>query len=477
MSTAKPPSLKILVVEDDRAHGDVLAEVLEGEGHSVTVAASAAEAQASLKAGGPDLVVTDLKLPDADGLEIVQRCRELRGEHAVPQCIVVTGYGTVDGAVAALHEGALHYLQKPLDVGMLRETTRRAAERIALEVENRNLQVSLDKRFSFPGILGQTQSMQRIFDVMNQIMDTDATVLIRGESGTGKELVAQALHRSGPRRSEPFIPLNCAALAEGVLESELFGHERGAFTGAMNERKGRFEAAHGGTLFLDEIGDMPLSTQAHLLRALESGEIVRVGANEPMRVDVRVIAATHRDLDEMVREGRFREDLSFRLRVVQLELPPLRERLADLPHLVEHFLTEAAERHNRPARSVSPEALDVLLRYPWPGNVRELKNAVESMVLLSRDPVIPADAVPPYVRPASDHPGILHTLSGLNLREVERALISNTIRDLGGNRERASQMLGISIRTLYRKIKAYGPSEHEAPLAESGDPVETAGSD
>ena len=477
MSTTKLPSLKILVVEDDRAHGDVLAEVLSSEGHSVTVTGSAAEAQASLKAGGTDLVVTDLKLPDADGLDIVRHCRELRGGQAVPQCIVVTGYGTVDGAVRAMHEGALHYLQKPLDVGMLRETTRRAAERIALEVENRNLQVSLDKRFSFPGILGQTQSMQRIFDVMNQIMDTDATVLIRGESGTGKELVAQALHRSGPRRGEPFIPLNCAALAEGVLESELFGHERGAFTGAMNERKGRFEAAHGGTLFLDEIGDMPLSTQAHLLRALESGEIVRVGANEPMKVDVRVIAATHRDLDEMAREGRFREDLSFRLRVVQLELPPLRERLADLPHLVEHFLKEAAERHGRPAKSVSPEALDVLLRYPWPGNVRELKNAVESMVLLSREPVIGADAVPPYVRPASDHPGILHTLSGLNLREVERALISNTIRDLGGNRERASQMLGISIRTLYRKIKAYGLSQHEYPLAESGDPVETAGSD
>ncbi len=477
MSAARPPSLKILVVEDDRAHGAVLAEVLEAQGHSVSVAASAAEALARLKAGGTDLVVTDLKLPDADGLDIVRRCRELRARHAVPHCIVVTGYGTVDGAVTAMHEGALHYLQKPLDVGMLRETARRAAERIALEVENRHLQVSLDKRFSFPGILGQTQSMQRIFDVMNQIMDTDATVLIRGESGTGKELVAQALHRSGPRRGEAFIPLNCAALSEGVLESELFGHERGAFTGALNERKGRFEAAHGGTLFLDEIGDMPLSTQAHLLRALESGEIVRVGANEPLQVDVRVIAATHRDLDEMVREGRFREDLSFRLRVVQLELPPLRERLADLPHLVEHFLVEAAERHGRPARSVSPEALDVLLRYPWPGNVRELKNAVESMVLLSRDPVIGADAVPPYVRPASDHPGILQTLSGLNLREVERAMISNTIRDLGGNRERASQMLGISIRTLYRKIKAYGLSQHEYPLAESDDPVETTGSD
>jgi two-component system response regulator HydG len=305
--------------------------------------------------------------------------------------------------------------------------------------------------------------------VMNQILDTDATVLVRGESGTGKELVARALHHAGPRRKGPFIPLNCAALAEGVLESELFGHEQGAFTGATALRKGRFEAADGGTLFLDEIGDMPLATQAHLLRALESGEIVRVGANDPIKVDVRVIAATHRDLDAMVRERRFREDLSFRLRVVQLELPPLRERLADLPHLAEHFLGEAAARHGRPAREFAPEALDLLMSYRWPGNVRELKNAIESMVLLSRGPVIAPDAVPPYVRPTGgDAPDILKSLSGLPADDVEKALITNTLRDVGGNRERASQLLGISTRTLYRKIKAYGLSrrEHRAEAAE-----------
>jgi two-component system response regulator HydG len=452
------PELSILVVEDDAAHGEVIAEVLDAEGHAVSLAKSGAEAGKVLDRPGIDLVVTDLRLQDMDGLAIVRRCQEMRGEGAVPQCLAVTGFGSVEGAVQAMQAGALHYLQKPLDVAMLRETVRSAARRIALERQNRELHATIDKSFSFPGILGETRAMQRVFDVMNQILDTDATVLIRGESGTGKELVAQALHRAGPRRAGPFIPLNCAALAEGVLESELFGHERGAFTGALARRKGRFEAAHRGTLFLDEIGDMPLSTQAHLLRALESREIVRVGSNEPVHVDVRVIAATHQDLDAQVKAGAFREDLSFRLRVVQIDLPPLRERLADLPRLAEHFLEEAAARHGKPARSIAPETLDLLMSYRWPGNVRELKNAVESMVVMSRDPVLAPDMVPAYVRPAGEGPDVLKSLSGLVLGEVERALITNTLRDVGGNRERASQMLGISSRTLYRKIKEYGLS-------------------
>ncbi len=451
--------LSILIVEDDTHHAEVIRDVLEAEGHQLTIASSGSAGLEKLESLRPDLVVTDLRLQDMDGLDIVSRCTELRGDHGTPQALVVTGYGTVDGAVAAMREGALHYLQKPLDVGILRETVRQAAKRIALVVENRALQATINKAFSFPGILGQTRSMQQVFDVMNQIMDTDATVLIQGESGTGKELVAQALHRAGPRRTAPFVPLNCASLAQGVLESELFGHERGAFTGATGERKGRFEAAHKGTLFLDEIGDMPLATQAHLLRALESGEVTRVGANVPTQVDVRVIAATHRDLETMVAEGTFREDLCFRLRVVQIQLPPLRERLADLPHLADHFLREAAKRHGRPARSFAPEALEILMSYRWPGNVRELKNAVESMVLLSRGSVIAPDAVPPYVRPAGgETPDILKTLSGIALEDVERALVTNTLRDVGGNRERASQMLGISTRTLYRKIQEFGLS-------------------
>ena len=456
--------LQILVVEDDEGHAEVIQDVLEQEGHTVRVAHSAREGLAALDEARVDLVVTDLRLQDESGLELVTRCETLRGDRATPQVIVVTGYGTVEGAVSAMQQGALHYLQKPLDVGILRETVRSARERIDLERANRDLRKLVDKSFSFPGILGQTQAMQRVFDVMNQIVDTDATVLVRGESGTGKELVARALHGSGPRRNKPFVALNCAALAEGVLESELFGHEQGAFTGAMGTRVGRFEAAHGGTLFLDEIGDMPLGTQAHLLRALEQGEVTRVGANDPIEVDVRVIAATHRDLDAMVADGTFREDLNFRLRVVELELPPLRDRLADLPRLAEHFLGEAAKRHGKPARELSAEALEILMTYRWPGNVRELKNAVEAMVLMSRDPVIQADAVPPYVRPDSDGTAdVLRSLSGLPLAEVERALVTNTLRDVGGNRERASQMLKISTRTLYRKITEYGLSRRRRP--------------
>src|SRR5262245_42476253 len=245
--------LHILLVEDDRGHAEVIREVLEAAGHTVTPASSGEEGLRALERPGIDLVVTDLRLQGRDGLEVVARCRDLRGERETPQCVVVTGYGTVEGAVQAMQAGALHFLQKPLDVGILRETVRSAAERIALERRNRELQSAVDKAFAFPGILGETQAMERVLDVMNQIVDTDASVLILGESGTGKEMVAQALHRAGPRRRGPFVPLNCAALAEGVLESELFGHERGAFTGATARRKGRFEAADGGTLFLDEV--------------------------------------------------------------------------------------------------------------------------------------------------------------------------------------------------------------------------------
>jgi two-component system response regulator HydG len=470
MAPPTDPSISVLVVEDDLAHAQVLSEVLGRAGHRVTLAATGAEGLARLEEGGADLVVTDLRLQDLDGMEIVQRCRALRGDRETPQCLVITGDGSVEGAVRALQAGALTYLQKPVDVGILRQTVLGASERIALERTNRELRSALDKSFAFPGILGQTPAMQRVLDVMNQVLDTDATVLILGESGTGKELVAQALHRAGPRRHRPFVPLNCAALAEGVLESELFGHERGAFTGAVARRKGRFEAADGGTLFLDEVGDMPVSSQAKLLRALESGEIVRVGSNDPVRVNVRLVAATNKDLRAAVAEGRFREDLYFRLRVVTIDLPPLRERLADVPLLALHFLRQSAERHGRPGRSFSREALDLLLRYRWPGNVRELRNVVEAMVLLSRDTVLGPDTVPVYARDASQGPDPLKSLSGLKLDEVERVLVTNTLRDVGGNRERAASLLGISERTLYRKIREYGLSAHapDLPVGEPG---------
>jgi two-component system, NtrC family, response regulator HydG len=463
MASAAPSPLSVLVVEDDAAHGRIVAEVLEREGHEVTVAASGAEGLDRLEKPGIELVVTDLRLQDRDGMELVERCRSLRGERETPQCLVVTGFGTVEGAVKAMQAGALSYLQKPVDLGVLRETVRQAADRIALERSNRALRTALDKTFAFPGIIGETPEMQRLLDVMNQVVDTNATVLILGESGTGKELVAQALHRQGPRRNRPFVPLNCAALAEGVLESELFGHERGAFTGAVARRKGRFEAADGGTLFLDEVGDMPLSTQAKLLRTLESGEVVRVGSNDPIHADVRLVAATNCDLKGAVASGAFREDLYFRLRVVTIELPPLRERRADLPALTLHFVRTAAERHGRSAKAVSKEALDLLTAYRWPGNVRELRNVVEAMVLMSREPVLPASAVPAYVREPDERVDPLKSLSGLKLNDVEKILVVNTLKDVGGNRERAARLLGVSTRTLYRKIQEYGLSVTGTP--------------
>ena len=461
-------ALTILVIEDDAAHGKAVAEGLSRSGHRVSVATSGTEGLRRVATDDPDLVVTDLRLQDLDGMQVVAKCRELRGDRATPQCIVVTGFGTVEGAVQAMAAGALNFLQKPVDLPVLRQTVMAVAERIALERTNRELRSTLDKTFAFPGIVGQTPAMARVLDVLRQVGDTDATVLVLGESGTGKELVAQALHREGPRRNRPFVPLNCAALAEGVLESELFGHEAGAFTGAMARRKGRFEAAHGGTLFLDEVGDMPLSSQAKLLRALESGEVVRVGSNDPIRVNVRLIAATNRNLDKLVREGKFREDLYFRLRVVTVELPPLRERLSDLPVLAMHFLGLAATRHNRPARTLSREALDLLSRYGWPGNVRELRNVVEAMVLMSRDPVLGPETVPVYAREGGTRPDPLKSLSGLKLDEIERILVTNTLRDVGGNREQAATLLGISERTLYRKIRAYGLGESPGPSAGSG---------
>ncbi len=464
MSVKEPIALTVLVVEDDLSHGKIVAEVLERSGHRVRLAGSGAEGLRLLASEEPDLVVTDLRLQDLDGMTLVARCAELRGERETPQCVVVTGFGTVEGAVKAMRAGALTYLQKPVDLGILRQSVVAAGERIALERANRELRKTLDKTFSFPGIIGESPAMQRILDVMNQVADTDATVLILGESGTGKELVAQALHRSGPRRNKPFAPLNCAALAEGVLESELFGHERGAFTGAVTRRKGRFEAADGGTVFLDELGDMPLPTQAKLLRTLESGEIVRVGSNDPIRVNVRLVAATNKDLKQAVEARRFREDLYFRLRVVTVEMPPLRERLADLPALSAHFLAMSAERHGRPARSISREALDLLMAYRWPGNVRELKNVIEAMVLMGRDPVLGPETVPVYAREPSERADPLKTLSGVRMDEIERILVTNTLRDVKGNRERAAKLLGISTRTLYRKIHEYGlgaPGEQE----------------
>ncbi|HEU4338985.1 MAG TPA: sigma-54 dependent transcriptional regulator, partial [Planctomycetota bacterium] len=343
---------------------------------------------------------------------------------------------------------------------------KKAVEKQRLVRDNLELRRTIDKRFGFQGIIGATARMKRVFDILQQVSPSSATVLILGESGTGKELVARAIHQNSPRRGHHFVPLNCAALSESVLESELFGHVKGAFTGATYDRKGRFEYAHEGTLFLDEIGDLPPSVQVKLLRVLEYGEVFRVGANEPVKVDVRLLCATNKNLEALIREGKFRDDLYFRLKVVTVDLPPLRERLDDLPLLVDAFVKELSESHRKSISRITPEALRLFYQYPWPGNVRELRNAIESMIVLSKDDVLDVDDIPDFITakrgpmpagPASTDDGEGDGASqGVHLETAEKELIRQALALSLGNREKAAQLLGIGERTLYRKIKRFG---------------------
>jgi two-component system response regulator HydG len=447
---------KVLVADDDAAHAEATAESLERAGFAVRVAKSGTDGVKAVESEPYDIVVTDLVMRDLNGLELLRRAKSRWPDIEV---IVMTGYPSYETAVEALDEGAYDYLDKPVNLQILRAKLRKMVEKQRLVRDNVELRRQIDKRYGFHGILGNTARMRKVFDVLQQVSPSHATVLILGESGTGKELVARAIHQNSPRRGHHFVPLNCAALSESILESELFGHVRGAFTGASYDRKGRFEYAHDGTLFLDEIGDMPLPIQVKLLRVIENGEIFRVGSNEPIKVDVRLVCATNQSLEALIREGRFREDLYFRLKVVTLELPPLRERLDDLPLLVDTFIKELAEAHRKPVASITPEALKRLYQYRWPGNVRELRNAIESMIVLTKDEVLDVDDVPNYISaPASesDVESGSDGSSGVHLETAERELIRQALALSQGNREKAAQLLGIGERTLYRKIKRFG---------------------
>ncbi len=447
-----PEKTRILVLDDDRAHAEAAAESLERAGYSCTVAVSGADGLKAIEADDFDVVLTDLVMRDHSGLDII---RSVKARAPETEIIVMTGYPSYETALEALNEGAYDYLDKPVDLNILRAKIRKAAEKQKLVRSNVELRRQLDKRYGFEGIIGSTEMMQAIFDTLRQVSPSTATVLIAGESGTGKELVARAIHANSPRRGGHFVPLNCAALSESILESELFGHEKGAFTGAMHTRKGRFEYAHGGTLFLDEIGDMPAAIQIKLLRVIEYGEVFRVGSNEPIRVDVRLIAATNKDLPALVRDGKFREDLFYRLKVVTVEIPPLRDRLEDLPLLVQAFLDEFARHHGKKAPEITPAAMEILYDYSWPGNVRELRNCIESMVVLDKDGKIDPEDVPRYVKTPvqADSPS---GLGGVNLQEGEKEAIRKALEISEGNREKAARLLGIGERTLYRKIKRYG---------------------
>jgi len=450
-------AVRILTIDDERHHAELVADALAAVGYRVDTANSGREGLERLRQTPYDLLIADLKLPDIDGIDLIRQARTI---HPFLAVIVVTGHGTVESAVEAMQQGASDYLQKPVEVAALRIRVQKALEGQALRRRTEELERQIDTKFGFEGIIGSSQRMHAIIQRLAQVAGTDVSVLITGESGTGKELAAKAIHSNSRRRGKVFVPLNCAALSGGTLESELFGHEKGAFTGATYTRKGRFEHADGGTLFLDEVGDIPLDTQIKLLRVVEEGKLTRIGSNTEIPVDVRLISATHRDLRRRIEEGLFREDLFYRLNVVTIELPPLRERTADIPLIVNHFLSEYARIHGKAITGISHDALRVLTRHPWPGNVRELKNAIENMVVISSGPVLGVEDLPAHIRPeekpAAERDGLR---VGMTLDELERQLISATLEGVGGNRKEAARLLGIGERTLYRKITEYGLRE------------------
>lgn len=453
------PPIQALIVDNDVAHAEAMADSLRSVGFACTVAGGGREAISLLEHTPFEIVVTDLKMPDTGGLEVLAKCKELQPDAEV---VLVTGHGTIESAVEAMQRGAFNYLLKPLDLKQLRAVVENAARSQYLRRANVELQRRLDERFGFEGVIGNSPQMHDIVARLQRIAPTDATVLIQGDTGTGKELVAKAIHQNSPRKKRPFVPLNCAALSEHILESELFGHIRGAFTDASADRQGKFEYADGGTLFLDEVGDMPIPTQIKLLRVLESGEITRVGSNEPIKVNVRIVSATNRDLEKAIAAGTFREDLYHRLKVVTIKLPRLVDRREDIPLLIDYFLKEHARRHQKTIRGISTAARRRLLAYDWPGNVRQLRNVIESMVVVDIDEVLDLDDLPEELSPttgdvasAAGQNG-LHELVGKSLNDIESLFISETLKVTGGNREEAAAMLGIGERTLYRKIKEYG---------------------
>lgn len=443
---------RILVVDDQAAHAELLAEALVSVGHECIVATSVDGAKERLREEGVDIVITDLVLGDRDGLDLIREAQSIDPFIAV---VVVTGYGTVETAVEAMQLGAVDYLRKPVDLTGLRIRVERALEGAALRRRADQLERTIDDRFGFEGIIGSSHVMHAIVQKLKQVAPTDASILILGESGTGKELIAKAIHANSRRKGNVFVPLNCAALGEGVLESELFGHERGAFTGASSLRKGRFEHANDGTLFLDEVGDITTAVQVKLLRVLEEGEVVRMGSNDPVPINVRLICATHRDLRKRIEEEQFREDLFYRINVVTIEIPPLRDRTVDIPLLVNHFLEDYSRIHDKIFEGISREALRVLTAYSWPGNVRELKNAIENMVVTSREQVLDVDDLPGHIRPHQPFDSSRSLPVGTTIQEMERELIRATLEFVDGNRRKAAESLGIGERTLYRKIGEY----------------------
>lgn len=440
---------KVLLVEDDRLGREAMADWLQSEGFDVLAVADGQTALQHIH-DGIAVIVTDMKLPRTDGLELLRRAREL-APHAV--VILITAFGTVETALTALKEGAFDYLTKPVNPDELANKVRQAVTQREMAVEIASLHAQLNKHYGFENLIGKSPTMRAVFEKVRLVADTKSTVLITGESGTGKELIARALHHNSGRRNKPFIPVNVTAIPETLVESELFGHEKGAFTGATERRIGLFQAAQSGTLFIDEIGEMVPGAQSKLLRAIESRRVMPVGSTKEVEVDVRLVAATNRNLHEEVKQGAFREDLYYRLKVVEIHLPPLRERHEDIPLLTRFFLDEIARENRRPVRDIAPEALDLLLAYNWPGNVRELRNTLEGIIVLSTRERIDVADLPEQLRQAASAQAVIRR--GMTMAEIEKEAIRRALEQTGGRRTEAAKALGLSVRTLQRKIKEY----------------------
>ena len=443
----------VLIVEDEELMRAILRRLLEDAGYAVFTADSAEAGLEILPQNDISVTITDIKMGGMDGLRLLDQIKAIDEEALV---VIMTAYSSVDTAVAALRKGAYDYVTKPFVNEDLLQTIKNAILRRALFHENRALRRELNKQYSFSDIIGKSDSLKRVFSIVEKVAGTNSNVLIQGESGTGKELIAKAIHFNGNRSSKPFLAVNCGALPENLLESELFGHSRGSFTGATSDKKGLFRSADGGTVFLDEVGEMPPILQVKLLRALQEHEVTPVGTSMPVKFDARIIAATNRNLEAEVTENRFREDLFYRLNVIEIEIPPLRDRREDIPLLVRHFAAKSARNQNSTEKLVVPEAMSVLVGYDWPGNVRELENAIERAFVLSGDE-IDVDSLPQKLRSSAAGSFETHDHQGfrLTLEETERRYVMEIMHALENDKAAAAKILGIDLSTLYRKLKRY----------------------
>jgi two-component system NtrC family response regulator/two-component system response regulator HydG len=459
---------RILVVDDEQNARAALRTILSEEGYEIAEARDGEEGLAKLEEWSPDVVLADVRMPRMDGLALLRKAKETGSDATF---VMMTAFASIEAAVEAMKSGAENYLVKPLDVRAVLVFLAKALEKRQLLKEAVTLRERVRERFRLEGMVGEAPELRAVYDVIRQAASTKATVLILGESGTGKELIAQALHELSPRKDKPFVKVSCAALSETLLESELFGHERGSFTGAVGRKEGRFELADGGTLFLDEIGEISPTVQVKLLRALQTREFERVGGTQTLKVDVRVVAATNRDLAASVKAGRFREDLFYRLNVVAVTLPPLRSRKADIPALVAHFIDKYARNYGKQIEGLAPGTLNALLSHDWPGNVRELENAIERAVVLCKGTQLTADDLPATLRgPRPAGRDVAGLIPGASLYDIEREAILRTLEIVGGSTARAAEMLGISVRKIQYRLKEYAsgaPAPAEEPASDA----------